>query len=97
MTRRSCLALLLALAGCTFPVNAPVPQRSASAPIAAGAEDDGTYLRRIDPLGGQWRVERLGQQDFTRFNGLVALPTLLLIDIGLAISATAQRNVCMSC
>lgn len=71
MIRRSCLAILLTVAGCTSPVAAPVSQQSASASIAAGAADDGTYLRRIDPLGGQWRVERLGQQDFTRFNGLI--------------------------
>ncbi len=71
MTRRSCLGILLSVAGCTSPVTAPVPQRSSNAPVAAGAEDDGTYLRRIDPLGGQWRVERLGQQDFTRFSGSV--------------------------
>lgn len=71
MTRRSCLAILLTVAACTSAGIAPAPQRSASALVAAGAEDDGTYLRRIDPLGGQWRVERLGQQDFTRFNGSV--------------------------
>ena len=71
MMRRSSLAILLAVAGCTSPETAPVSQSSASAPIAVAAEDDGTYLSRIDPLGGQWRVERLGQQDFTRFNGSV--------------------------
>lgn len=71
MTRQSCLVILLTVAGCTSPVTAPVPQPPASASIAAGAEDDGTYLRRIDPLGGQWRVEQLGGRDFTRFNASI--------------------------
>lgn len=31
------------------------------------ARDDGTYLQTIDPLGGQWRVIRVGQDDFSRF------------------------------
>jgi heat shock protein HslJ len=35
------------------------------------AEDDGSYLARIDPLGGQWRVERLGEESFARFGGWV--------------------------
>ena len=71
MTLRSCLTVLLTLAGCTSPVTAPVAQLSAQLPSGAVAEDDGTYLRRIDPLGGQWRVERVGQRDFTRFNGWI--------------------------
>ncbi|MET0180920.1 MAG: META domain-containing protein [Novosphingobium sp.] len=29
-----------------------------------GPVDDGTYLGRIDPLGGRWRVERLGAEPF---------------------------------
>ena len=33
--------------------------------------DDGTFLARIDPLGGQWSIERIGQQDFQRFKGWV--------------------------
>ena len=46
----------------------PVP-----APVAAsaGAVDDGTFLERIDPLGGQWQVERIGPDDFRRFKGWV--------------------------
>jgi heat shock protein HslJ len=70
MTRQLCLTILLTVAGCASPVNAPMPQSSAL-PSAASAEDDGTYLQRIDPLGGQWSVERLGRQDFTRFNGWI--------------------------
>ena len=48
------------------PVAAP-----GSASAQAGAEDDGSYLERIDPLGGRWRVERLGGEDFTRFKGWI--------------------------
>jgi heat shock protein HslJ len=33
--------------------------------------DDGGYLRRIDPLGGQWRVERVGTDDFTIHNAWI--------------------------
>lgn len=34
-------------------------------------EDDGTYLSRIDPLGGQWRVGRIGQIDLSPFEAYV--------------------------
>lgn len=42
------------------------------APVApAAGVDDGTYLDRIDPLGGQWIVEHLGAEDFGRFKARV--------------------------
>lgn len=56
------------MAGCAAPADrlpgdAPQPlQRSADFPA-----DDGSYLARIDPVGGQWRIERIGAADFTRF------------------------------
>ncbi|MBA3511583.1 META domain-containing protein [Sphingomonas sp.] len=41
-------------------------------PLAtAGAADDGTFLQRIDPLGGQWSVERIGGEDFQRFKAWI--------------------------
>jgi heat shock protein HslJ len=68
-TRALCLAAALAAGACTAPADAP--------PIAdslvleqqpqAGPADDGSYLARIDPLGGQWRVQQLGEADVTRF------------------------------
>jgi heat shock protein HslJ len=39
--------------------------------MTGAAVDDGGFLARIDPLGGQWRVERIGDEDFTRFDGWV--------------------------
>ena len=39
--------------------------------IEAGAIDDGSFLRRIDPLGGQWSVERIGGEDFRRFKAWI--------------------------
>jgi heat shock protein HslJ len=37
----------------------------ADAGTSAAPADDGTYLARIDPLGGRWRVERIGEKDFS--------------------------------
>jgi heat shock protein HslJ len=65
--------VLLTLAACTAPAEAP-PVTESPAPrqaLPAVATDDGSYLARIDPLGGQWRVERLGEEDFARFGGWV--------------------------
>ncbi len=39
--------------------------------VRSTAVDDGTYLDRIDPLGGQWNVEQIGAEDFTRFNARI--------------------------
>lgn len=33
--------------------------------------DDGTFLSRIDPLGGQWSIERIGNEDFRPFKGWI--------------------------
>ncbi len=72
-TRSAVAALtLLVLGGSEAPVH-DLPgekltqaQRSLQVP-----EDDGTYLGRIDPLGGQWRVSRIGQTDLSPFEAYV--------------------------
>src|SRR5688500_843639 len=69
MTRFAILSAL-ALGACSAPVEQSVEDAPARA-AEAGPADDGSYLARIDPLGGQWRVERLGEEDFTRFEGWV--------------------------
>lgn len=62
------LGLLFLTAACTAPVEpGPPSPETSTRPAAEGAVDDGTYLQRIDPLGGQWRVERVGGEDFTPF------------------------------
>jgi heat shock protein HslJ len=33
--------------------------------------DDGTFMERIDPLGGQWQVQTIGGEDFRRFKGWI--------------------------
>lgn len=71
MTRRLCLPLLLAVTACTAPKDAPVPRSPVRVPSAAAAQDDGTYLTRIDPLGGQWRVQQLGGREFSQFNASI--------------------------
>ena len=47
------------------PADQPQPpvQLSSETPV-----DDGTYLRRIDPLGGQWRVRNIGERDLSPFH-----------------------------
>lgn len=51
----------------------PAPEQAAAAPSAtpAGAVDDGTFLQRIDPLGGQWQVASIGGEDFQSFKAWV--------------------------
>ena len=70
MERIPWLVTLVALASCEAPNSVPT---SAAAPTRepAGNEDDGTYLERIDPLGGQWSVERIGNEDFRRFKAWI--------------------------
>lgn len=65
---RGCLPmrLLFALAvamtsACSDPASLQSPE--APAPVTT-AMDDGAYLSRIDPLGGQWRVEQVGDDKF---------------------------------
>ena len=67
MVRIFWLSAILALMSCG---PSPAPEQAAPAPAAtpAGAVDDGTFLQRIDPLGGQWQVASIGGQDFQRFN-----------------------------
>lgn len=68
------LVALLALSACDSSTRPPLPPASPAASAAAGAAgpvDDGTFLKRIDPLGGQWQVERIGPDDFERFNAYV--------------------------
>ena len=62
---------LLAMAACDASTAPPLPAVAAPIASAAGAVDDGTFLDRIDPLGGQWRVERIGGEDFERFKAWV--------------------------
>lgn len=61
------------LAACTGPgaASVPVEDIARSDIVAPLAQDDGTYLRQIDPLGGQWRVGRIGEADFTRFKAWI--------------------------
>ncbi|WP_296818708.1 META domain-containing protein [Brevundimonas sp.] len=66
---------LCALAcACSAPVAPPprAPSPDPSSPVPAVAADDGTYLDRIDPLGGQWRLQRLGSEDFAPFEAWVS-------------------------
>ncbi|ODP37045.1 hypothetical protein [Sphingomonas turrisvirgatae] len=67
--RSSLVAAAIAVAAsCTAPANSPSAAPATPQPISTAdenAEDNGTYLRRIDPLGGQWRVQRVGTDDFT--------------------------------
>jgi heat shock protein HslJ len=69
------LAAVLAIGACAAPADTPATEPSAGprqpAAAADAAVDDGTYLDRIDPLGGRWRVERIGSDDFTRFDASV--------------------------
>lgn len=67
------LSLCFLAAACSAPVEPPpgapsVERAHAGLAIAA---DDGTYLARIDPLGGQWRLVRLGDEDFTPFEAWI--------------------------
>ncbi len=52
-------SIVLVLAACAASADSP-------AATDAVAHDD-SYLTQIDPLGGQWRVERVGDADFSRF------------------------------
>lgn len=64
------VAALMAAAACEKSPEQAVPTAAAQ-PNRGGPVDDGTFLERIDPLGGQWQVERLAGADFTRFNGWI--------------------------
>jgi heat shock protein HslJ len=70
MERLLCLSAVLAAASCGTS-ETPAPPEATPAAEAAAAVDDGTYLGRIDPLGGQWSIERLGSEDFRPFKGWI--------------------------
>lgn len=64
---------LLALSRCAAPADGPPGDNRRQPQFSSenhGA-DDGTYLAQIDPIGGQWRVTRIGESDFTRFKAWV--------------------------
>lgn len=65
--------LSLAAVATTSACSAPVDATAAASPRTAvgAAADDGTYLKQIDPLGGQWRVTRIGNDDFTPYNASI--------------------------
>ncbi len=63
---------LLVLGGCEAPVREFPSGKLMQAKLSSQVpEDDGTYLGRIDPFGGQWRVGRIGQTDFSPFEAYV--------------------------
>lgn len=72
MERLLVLVAILSAASCEV-ANVPAPPGTLPAvrPASTGPVDDGTYLSLIDPLGGQWSIERLGNEDFRRFKGWV--------------------------
>ena len=71
--RRPVLALVCgAIGACAAPEAPPHNPPQALQPSSSETPvDDGTFLARIDPLGGQWRVERIRESDFTPFNAWV--------------------------
>ena len=71
--RRVTVVLACSLAACTGSGDASVAPEGATRGdiVAAPARDDGTYLARIDPLGGQWQVGRMGDADFTGFKAWI--------------------------
>ena len=72
MKRLLALAAVLLATSCGVAEVPAPPSPAPSAELQSGAAvDDGTYLKRIDPLGGQWSVERIGDEDFSRFKGWV--------------------------
>ncbi|MFL6730695.1 MAG: META domain-containing protein [Sphingomicrobium sp.] len=65
---------VLATASCEAPPSPPPPAaapRGMPAAVPASAVDDGTFLEQIDPLGGQWQVERIGGKNLQRFRAWV--------------------------
>ncbi|HEX6860037.1 MAG TPA: META domain-containing protein [Caulobacteraceae bacterium] len=69
--RLSTLLTIAALGACSAPA-APLAPPVPPAPLArAPAIDDGSYLDQIDPMAGQWRLERIGDEDFTRWRSSV--------------------------
>ena len=72
MKRIASSLAILSMAAC----GPAVPtMRHAAPPVTATplapATDDGTYLELVDPLGGQWSIERVGDQDYRGFKGWI--------------------------
>ena len=66
MVRKLWFSVFVAAASCADPRSSEPPTPAPSA-IVASAIDDGTFLQRIDPLGGQWQVASIEGEDFQRF------------------------------
>ena len=71
MARIAWLVALSATASCEAPNNPPLPPAATLTAKPTGPVDDGTFLQRIDPLGGQWSVERIGDEDHRRFKSWI--------------------------
>lgn len=69
MERILWLTAFVATASCEASNDPSLPAIAPRASIAA--VDDGTFLGRIDPLGGQWRVERIGEENLEPFKAWV--------------------------
>lgn len=67
------MLILLPVSACKAPADHTMgPEAAAITPrIAAEVADDGTYLQRIDPMGGQWQVQQLGEADYRRFGAWI--------------------------
>jgi hypothetical protein len=70
MKRVSALLVAVASVSCGSPQDAPTAAIAPSVTLL-GAVDDGTFLERIDPLGGQWQVNRIGTDDMRPFKAWV--------------------------
>ena len=70
MRRFLLLAVALGAASCG-PSDKATPTPIALNARTASSIDDGTFLEQIDPIGGQWSIERIGEEDFQRFKGWV--------------------------
>jgi META domain len=68
---RTVLMIALATASCEVSNRSVPPPEAAQSAQPRGAVDDGTFLERIDPLGGQWSVQRIGGEDFQRFKAWI--------------------------
>ena len=86
------LAAVAFTSGCTSPP-AETPQAvPRPTPAQEAAVDDGTYLKRIDPLGGQWLVERIGEAVFTSFKAWINSARAASLSTGQAAAAAISRS-----
>lgn len=81
---------------CNTPVDTPPAGASSGEEVVetapVGAADDGTYLSQIDPLGGQWRVERIGDEDFTPHDALINFSAGGFLNHGPAAAAAIRHS-----